>query len=197
MLLSPLKEPLSPISLLNAGTVETITGYSLVAGKVPLKIAHEVKDEALRCLSKCFSCPINIDSFQESGDRCQGDVAAFMFVIHTSTDCRLAVSGIINPRGHRYRHMVSEACQSLYNYFKTGICCDDYMQDQLIMPMALAKGNSQIRCGPLTLHTKTAIYVAEHLLSVKFEVTTLNDESSIISCNGVGYTPEHLKNSCS
>uniref|UniRef100_A0A3Q0KMB7 RNA 3'-terminal phosphate cyclase n=1 Tax=Schistosoma mansoni TaxID=6183 RepID=A0A3Q0KMB7_SCHMA len=197
VLLSPLKEPLSPISLLNAGTVETVTGYFLVAGKVPLKIAHEVKDEALRCLSKCFSCPINIDSFQESGDRCQGDVAAFMFVIHTSTDCRLAVSGIINPRGHRYRHMVSEACQSLYNYSKTGICCDDYMQDQLIMPMALAKGNSQIRCGPLTLHTKTAIYVAEHLLGVKFEVTTLNDESSIISCNGVGYTPEHLKNSCS
>ncbi|KAH9590201.1 hypothetical protein MS3_00002974 [Schistosoma haematobium] len=119
-----------------------------------------------------------------------------MFVMHTSTDCRLAVTGIINPRDHHYRQMVSEACQSLYNYSKFGICCDDYMQDQLIVLMALAKGNSEIRCGPLTLHTKTAIYVAEHLLGVKFEVTT-NDGSSVISCNGVGYTPEHLKNSCS
>lgn len=34
--------------------------------------------------------------------------------------------------------------------------------------MALAKGNSEIRCGPLTLHTKTAIYVAEHLLGVSY-----------------------------
>ncbi|CAI2733995.1 unnamed protein product [Schistosoma spindalis] len=196
VLISPLKEPLSPISLLNSGTVEKVSGYSFVAGRVPLKVAHDVKDEALRCFRKCFSCPINIDSFQESSDRCEGNVAAFMFVIHTSTDCRLAVSGIINPRDHHYRQMVSEACQSLYNYSKIGICCDDYMQDQLIMLMALAKGNSQIRCGPLTLHTKTAIYVAEHLLGVKFEVIT-DDGFSIISCNGVGYTPEHLKNSCS
>ena len=27
--------------------------------------------------------------------------------------------------------------------------------------MALAKGHSKVRCGPLSDHTKTAIYVAE------------------------------------
>ena len=32
--------------------------------------------------------------------------------------------------------------------------------------MALAKGHSRIRCGPLTDHTKTAIYVAEILTKV-------------------------------
>ena len=32
--------------------------------------------------------------------------------------------------------------------------------------MALAKGHSKIRCGPLTDHTKTAIYVIEKLTSV-------------------------------
>ena len=32
--------------------------------------------------------------------------------------------------------------------------------------MALAKGKSEIRCGALSLHTETAIYVAKHLTEV-------------------------------
>lgn len=32
--------------------------------------------------------------------------------------------------------------------------------------MALAKGQSRVRCGPLTDHTKTAIYVSELLTKV-------------------------------
>ncbi|KAH8863662.1 RNA 3'-terminal phosphate cyclase [Schistosoma japonicum] len=194
---SPLKGPVSPISMLDPGIVKSVSGYSFVAGKIPLKVAYEMKDEALRCLSGIFSCPINIDSFQEGSDRCKGDVATFMFVIHTSTDCRLAVSGIINPRDCHHKQMVSEACQTLFNYSEIGACCDDYMQDQLIILMALAEGRSQIRCRRLTSHTKTAIYVTELLLGVKFEITTLDDGCSIISCEGIGYTPKHLKSSCS
>jgi len=34
--------------------------------------------------------------------------------------------------------------------------------------MALAKGHSKIRCGPLSDHTKTAINVAELLTKVSF-----------------------------
>ena len=33
--------------------------------------------------------------------------------------------------------------------------------------MALAKGISRVRCGPLTLHTETAIDIAQKLTGVK------------------------------
>jgi hypothetical protein len=39
--------------------------------------------------------------------------------------------------------------------------------------MALAKGNSKIRCGPLTDHTKTAIFVAELLTKVSLIILIL------------------------
>ena len=32
--------------------------------------------------------------------------------------------------------------------------------------MALAAGHSSIRCGPLTMHTQTAIHVAEKIMKV-------------------------------
>lgn len=37
---------------------------------------------------------------------------------------------------------------------------------QLIIFMALAKGRSRIRTGPVTLHTQTAIHIAEQLTQV-------------------------------
>ena len=37
---------------------------------------------------------------------------------------------------------------------------------QLIIFMALAAGHSSIRCGPLTMHTQTAIHVAEKIMKV-------------------------------
>ena len=43
---------------------------------------------------------------------------------------------------------------------------------QLIILMALAKGKSSIRCGPVTLHTETAIHVAKQLTDVSIALYT-------------------------
>jgi len=43
-----------------------------------------------------------------------------------------------------------------------------HLQEQLILYMALAKGESKILTGHVSLSTETAIYLAEHLTSVLF-----------------------------
>lgn len=48
------------------------------------------------------------------------------------------------------------------------------MQDQLIIYMALAAGTSRMVCAEPTLHTRTAMVVAEAMLpGAKFSVTRL------------------------
>ena len=65
------------------------------------------------------------------------------------------------------------------------------MQDQMIIFMALAKGQSRILTGPLTLHTQTAIYIASELTKVKFDVIAIENVNNvirnIIQCDGIGY----------
>jgi len=62
------------------------------------------------------------------------------------------------------------------------------MQDQLIIFMALAKGKSRIRTGPLTLHTRTAIHFTELLTGVKFNVQSdTSDKNFFIECEGIGF----------
>lgn len=72
------------------------------------------------------------------------------------------------------------------NLLKTRVCVDDYMQDQLIVLMALAKGKSRIKTGNITLHTKTAIHVAEQMSHAKFNIVDNKDGTHIIECEGIG-----------
>ena len=61
----------------------------------------------------------------------------------------------------------------------------------MIIFMALAKGQSRILTGPLTLHTQTAIYIASELTKAIFDVIPIKDGDkkikNIIQCDGIGY----------
>lgn len=54
--------------------------------------------------------------------------------------------------------------------------------------MALAKGISKMRTGPLTLHTQTAIHVIQLLTDAKFTIQNLDNGGHIIECQGIGFT---------
>jgi len=75
-------------------------------------------------------------------------------------------------------------------------CVDKYMQDQLIIFMALANGCSKIKCGPLTLHTQTAIKVTEIMTGVNFKVSpasgSVGNDAFFIECEGIAHKNPYL-----
>ena len=82
----------------------------------------------------------------------------------------------------RCEKLVTKVVKGLKQELKNGGCVDEYMQDQLVVFQALAAGKAEIDDGKgkdATLHTKTARWVAERTLDVKF-----NDEGE---CEGVGF----------
>lgn len=60
------------------------------------------------------------------------------------------------------------------------------LQDQLIIFMALGEGESKILCTEPTLHTRTAMVVAEQLTAAKFQVHKPVEQSGCwqIYCKG-------------
>lgn len=86
--------------------------------------------------------------------------------METTSKCILGGSALGSRKETSYetgRRAVHDLVQSIEN----GSCVDRYVQDQLIVFMALAKGISRIRTDfPLTLHTQTGIYIAELLTDV-------------------------------
>jgi len=57
--------------------------------------------------------------------------------------------------------------------------------------MALAQGESEVCCGvkDVTLHTQSAIWVAEQLTDAKFEISRNEAGMNVIKCCGIGFTP--------
>ncbi|KAF7778903.1 hypothetical protein Agabi119p4_3248 [Agaricus bisporus var. burnettii] len=82
------------------------------------------------------------------------------------------------------------AAEELIKGIEAGGCVDEWTQDQIIIFMALAEGKSQVRCGTkdLTLHTRTAIWVAEQLTEAKFEVKQEDSGHWTIHCEGTGFS---------
>ncbi|CAF4406610.1 unnamed protein product, partial [Adineta steineri] len=87
----------------------------------------------------------------------------------TTTGCILAASSL-GKRGVPAHEVSTQATEDLLYDLSYQACVDQHLQDQLIILMTLAKGHSKIRCGPLTDHTKTAMYVAELLTKIAHEM---------------------------
>ncbi len=65
-------------------------------------------------------------------------------------------------------------------------CIDEHLQDQLIIFMALADGQSTIQTSKLTLHTQTAMAIATQCLGVEFLVSEITPNIYTIQCDGCG-----------
>uniref|UniRef100_A0A8C1LLL6 RNA 3'-terminal phosphate cyclase n=1 Tax=Cyprinus carpio TaxID=7962 RepID=A0A8C1LLL6_CYPCA len=116
----------------------------------------------------------------------------------------MSTAAVLHPiSNHLLRYRVYadkvgiEAAEMLLRNIRHNGCVDEFLQDQLIIFMALANGISRMRTGPITLHTQTAIHVAEQLTNAKFVIRKAEDEHAnndtyIIECQGVGATNPSL-----
>ncbi|RWS30739.1 RNA 3'-terminal phosphate cyclase-like protein [Leptotrombidium deliense] len=185
---NPIDGFIKPIVLLDAGHVTAIKGYSYVAGVLPIKLAHEIADSAVKHLKSAFNVPIKIDRVKESSEKAEGNGSGIVLVAETSTGCIIG-SSAIGSRAVKPDKVGLNAADELISELKSGGCVDSHIQDQLIIFMALAKGKSKIKSGPLTLHTKTAIHFCELLTNATFNVSEFDEglkNFCIIECDGIG-----------
>lgn len=177
---------LTPVDLMDRGNITRIFGRAFVAGVLPIKVAHTMAQSAERLLRQGNSgLAIRIDALKEPEQSAFGTGTGIIVVAETSTGCLLAGSAL-GKRGVPAEKVGADAAQMLLGNIKHGGCVDEYLQDQLVLLMALAHGKSRVLCGPITLHTETAIHVAKLLTQAKFNIEKVSESSNIIECEGIG-----------
>jgi RNA 3'-terminal phosphate cyclase (ATP) len=181
-------EPLSslkPIDLTKFGTLEHIYIRSFVS-KLSAKIATTMSSSAHEKLKSLYpNIKIDVESFVVPDHESVGAGTGLLIMAQTSTGCILA-SSELGKRGVTSESIAEETVDRLRQEIDNENCVDEYMQDQLILFMALADGVSRIRCGELTLHTKTAIHFCQVLTGAKFSVNS-EGKNFIIECQGIGF----------
>ncbi|OWR48421.1 RNA 3'-terminal phosphate cyclase [Danaus plexippus] len=178
---------LRSISLMDRGEIGDIGGISFVAGNLPVKFAYQMADGAKHEMGSNHR--LNIRSYKEdrsmAPDNCNG------IVLSCSTpSCVLGACGL-GRRGVSPGEVGGSAGRLLRQVIDSGVCVDSHAQDQVILYMSLAPGLSSVRSGSSTLHTQTAIHIAETLAKVKFEITSEGGQD-IIKCAGIGLVNKSL-----
>ncbi|KAK6179432.1 hypothetical protein SNE40_011793 [Patella caerulea] len=177
---------LNSIKLLERGDIKLITIHSYVAGNLPLKVAQIMADHAEKKIKEYYrDVDIKQDVIKEPEHGAVGSGCGIMVVAETTNGCLLSGSGL-GKKGVPAEKVGSVAGQMLVDNLQHGGCVDEYLQDQLILLMALAKGKSEVLCGPVSLHTQTAIHVAQLLSQAKFNIKKISETTNVIECEGIG-----------
>lgn len=190
--------PLPPIRLTKRGDIVGVTVRAFTAGNCPISMANVLSTTVKKILlsnSRYKKVPITIETLGELGgkkrSRTPSSGCGVLITAKTETGCLLGGSSIGSPK-IPLEETARIATKEIVEAMDGGGCVDDYLQDQLIIYMALAGGVSEIVTNSLTLHTETAIWLASKMLpSAKFEVTKLkigeNDRCHRIRCHGIGF----------
>ncbi|EGG16374.1 RNA 3'-terminal phosphate cyclase [Cavenderia fasciculata] len=182
-------EPLKPIEILDRGQVTKIiiTSY-FTSTRINPSVADRMCQHARKLLKKEFKVEIeerSVDVAKES----YGDCAYIFIMAETSTGCRFGASAIGEIKVPAEK-VAEDATIQLINDLNGGGCVDEFLQDQLIIFMALAKGTSKIKTGLISLHTETSIHFTSLMTGAKFQVIPDPDgkkDVNIIICDGIGY----------
>jgi len=194
---NPVVKSLSPIKLLKRGSVNRIIIAAYSAGRFlgySTRMAFMAQESMAKWAGDDLIEPdtrFEEEVSEETAKSALGDGFGLVLVAHTSHGCILAGSALGEARNSTAESVVNEACSSLRVTLAKGCCVDEYLQDQLIVYMALAEGTSQVKMGPLSLHTKTAIHFAEVMSGARFQVTDSaefeGDDTVMVKCIGMGY----------
>jgi RNA 3'-terminal phosphate cyclase (ATP) len=206
--IEPCQEPLKPIRLNDPGQVSEVYIRSFHTERLPRHLAKQMADACKQYLQSRIK---TVTTWQEdvvTETRSKGNGMGILVVAKTTTGCLLAGSAISSP--NEKAHAVGiKAAEELWRTIVNGGCVDEWLQDQLVLFMAFAEGISEIVTGPLTLHTRTAIMVAEQMTGATFHVTRLVGPSTsamsdridvygqkdispgkhLIRCKGIGLKP--------
>lgn len=177
---------LKPVTLVDFGAINRCFGWSFVAGAVPMRVAKDLADGAKNMLKRIYRDEIDIEEYRESVDMAPDNCSGIILGIQTTTGVVMGGAVLGNRNKDAFR-TGEEAANVIKSAYKLRACVDRHVQDMMIVLMALADGRSRIKTEPLTLHTQTAIHVAELMTMTRFTVTEHENEGVIIECDGIGY----------
>jgi len=172
------KSSLSPIELIELGEIKEIYGVSHASSDLKdKKVAERQAKVAKNIIEERLGIKASIDAVYYNTLNAGSAVEIF-----AKTDKSIVGADGLGEFKKSAEDVGKEAAQHFLSQLNYGGAVDEYAEDQLLPFMALAaeNGESRIKVGKLTDHTKTNIWVIEKFLPVKFEI-----DGKIIKCRKI------------
>lgn len=185
---------LPPLSMRDRGSVVRVSSILYGYGEADhefVKAAKTALGETLR--ENGIDMDVRFSTDMQGSETDHPLVCRALVYAETSTGCILGGGSTLpSKRGENVlsnpKEVMASAVVDLVKQLAHGGCTDEYLQDQLVIFMALADGVSEIVTGPITEHTESALQIAERMTDAKFSVTPVAGSDRFeIRCEGIGH----------
>lgn len=162
---------IAPINIVDKGNLVSIRGVCSISGLPEDILVRE--EEGIRAIFPGASIHHSVKTSLSPGT-----------ALTLWAEFEQSILGIseLGKKGVRAEKLGKETAQSLQSIIKSKGAVDEWMSDQLLIFMSLAKGRSQLRVPKLTSHVKTCLKLIPMFTNIPFEVN-----GDIISVEGIGH----------
>ena len=157
------------VQLEHRGRLQSIRGIS-AASNLPEHIINRQQNQIEKRLKR-FDSPVTIERVK--GESIGQGTLVFLKAEFENVQAGFSVLGARRKPAER---VADEACRALVDFLESDAVIDPHLADQLILPMALATGESRFTTSQITRHLTTNIWLVQQFLPVQFEVNGAENE---------------------
>jgi RNA 3'-terminal phosphate cyclase (ATP) len=163
------------------GELRQVTGVAAVTN-LPSHIPQRMANRAMNLLREA-GIPSRVEALRERGP---GPGAG----IWLTADYEMGPAGFsaLGERGKPAERVAEESVERLLRHHRAGkqAAVDPHLADQLIVPLALADGESVYGTSEITAHTTTNVHIVRQFVDTRIDVQR-TDFGGVIHIEGVGY----------
>ncbi|MDY7041435.1 MAG: RNA 3'-terminal phosphate cyclase, partial [Chloroflexota bacterium] len=162
---------LQGLNLVERGQLLRVRGLSATSN-LPRHIAQRQQRQVLQVLRENAVNP-RVEVMDKAPSKGQGTVV-FLWAEFEKVVAGFTSYGRL---GKRAEQVAEEACQAFLTYYDGGAALDPHLADQVILPLALARGESAFTTGQITEHLLTNVWVVEQFLGPRFKIEGTRGEA--------------------
>jgi len=102
----------------------------------------------------------------------------------------LAGFSALGERGKPSEKVAQEACHEFLMFHRSGAAIEPHLADQLLLPMALANGESSFETSRITQHLLTNAHIIQQMIPARIEISGMEGQPGKIIVKGIGETTE-------
>lgn len=174
---------LKPLTLPEQGKTSKIKGTS-ICGRLPEHVAARQASSASKVLGDSgYETEINEEPLRGAGKPLSPGSQITLWA--QGTPELFIGADSLGERGKPAEKVGSEAAHDILKQLRTGATVDYHTADHLILPCSISGGESTFKASKISLHTSTAMKLAEVIVGAEFRVEKSTGEPGTIKCKGV------------
>ncbi len=170
---------LAGLQLAEPGELLRVTGEAVVTN-LPAHIPQRMADRARRLLER-EGVVSDVKPLRKRGPSAGAGI--FLTAHYLNGPAGFSALG---RRGKPSEEVAEEACAALLNHHRSGAAVDRHLADQLVLPLALAAGDSLLATSQISQHTLTNVHVIGQFIDAEIKVEQRGPRG-IIRITGTGF----------